>query len=173
MRGKLAQLKIQQMSFMLIAVTLLVIIAGLFFVSLMTADIRRGAGDLEEEEAVNLVLKLADLPEFKCKGERVYCIDAEKAIALQNKPEYEKLWPIEGIIIKKLSPDDVGGGGNIECTITNFPDCSVIKINTDKNKEQFSSYVSLCRIASSEDIGIYEKCELAQIMVGLKGEKNE
>ncbi len=171
-KNKKAQLKIQQMSFMLIAVTLLVIIAGLFFISLMTADIKGGAKKLEEEKAVNLVLRLTNLPEFKCSGERAYCIDAEKAIILKNKEEYNnlELWGIKDIIIKKLYPKN-REEEDIECNMANFPDCSIIKINTDKEQEQFSSYAALCRKANSDEIGNYEKCELALVMVGLKEEE--
>jgi len=165
-------MKIQQMSFMLIAVTLLVIIAGLFFISIMTADIQTEALDLQEREALELVTRIADLPEFKCQGQKAYCIDAEKALMLRNKEEYKELWQIEGIIIKRLYPTKADDEG-VECTITNFPDCSIIKINTNNEQEPYWTYVSLCRKANSDKFGVYDKCELAQVMVEIDEKRFE
>ena len=77
---KKAQLKIQQMIFMLLAVVLFLIIAGLFYLSIRVQSIRERAYDLEAQEAVSAAMRLADSPEFTCG--KAGCVDADKLIVI-------------------------------------------------------------------------------------------
>jgi len=162
-----AQMKIQQMSFMLIAVTLFFILVGVFFLSIMISTMRKTASSLEEKNAMLLVSKLANSPEFSCGNSfgtsMTGCIDFEKLISLQGRKEdYEDFWGVAEITIRKIYPST----GNIVCDYSNYPDCDIIEI-VDKNVNKQpanSNFVSLCRKETDGSI-VYDKCELALLTV--------
>ena len=58
------QMKIQQMAFMLIAVTLFFSLVGMFFLVIFVSNLRESASILEEKNALLLVIKLANSPGF-------------------------------------------------------------------------------------------------------------
>lgn len=162
-KNKKAQMKIQQMAFMLIAVTLFFVLAGIFFVTIIFSNLRESASLLEEQNALLLVSKLANSPEFSC-GEafgstRINCIDSDKVMALKNNiGEYSGFWGIDGIKIKKIYPED-----ERVCISENYPDCGEINLFSGSGTG-VSNFVALCR---KENIGgqIYDKCELARVIV--------
>lgn len=169
MRNKKAQMKIQQMAFMLIAVTLFFVFAGLFFAMIVFSDIRETAEELEQRDALLLVSKLANSPEFACGNAfgsfRTNCIDADKAMALKNNIEkYEDLrgnfWGIDGIEIRKIYPADYE---EIECNSGNYPECGKIIIS-QKQGIGVSNFVALCRKENIEGF-IEDNCEMAQVIV--------
>lgn len=165
-KNKFGQLKIQQMAFMLIAVTLLFVLVGIFFLAIRMSDIRKTATNLEEENAMLLVSKLANSPEFSCGNSfgtsRANCIDFDKLIILEKMSnKYQNFWGVTKIYVRKIYPED-----NTLCTEENYPNCGIIKI-LDKNISSTaftSNFVSLCRKEKGENI-IYDKCELALLMV--------
>jgi len=75
---KKGQLKIQQMAFMLIAVTLFFVLVGMFFLTIQVSKIRKTAEVLEEKNALLLVTKLAK--------------------------KYEDFWGVSNIQIRKIYP---------------------------------------------------------------------
>jgi len=164
--SKKGQLKIQQMAFMLIAIFLLFILAGMFFLSINLYNVRKTAVNLEEQNSMLLVSKLANSPEFSCGNSfgtsRLNCIDFDKLIVLEDKKEeYAELWGVAKIEIRKIFPRD-----DTICSYENYPDCGVIKI-VDKKVNTLpasSNFVSLCRKEANERM-IYDKCELALLMI--------
>jgi len=168
MVNKKAQLKIQQMAFMLIAVTLLFVFVGLFVLGIKFSGLKQTVTDLNEENAMLLVSKLANSPEFSC-GEafttfgKTDCIDADKAIILKDNKNYEGFWGVNEIKIKRIYPAQKN---DVECTIENYPDCNIIKIYSDnsENRNYKSNFVSLCRKENFEG-EIYDKCELAKLII--------
>jgi len=159
------QLKINQMAFMLIAVTLLFVLVGLVVLSFNFAKIKKTANLLEEENAKLLVSKLANSPEFACGDVFSYgqsnCIDADK-IMVFDKKDYQGFWKVADIEIRKIYPSQ----GNVECTLNNYPNCDIIKVysrNVEKGPYE-SNFVSLCR---KEKIGgiAYDKCEIAKLLI--------
>ena len=102
MVNKKAQMKIQQMAFMLIAITLFFVLVGLFIVSAAFSGLKDKAKQLEEQEAITLVSKLANSPEFSCGtaygGQKVNCIDLDKLIPLIQNNE-----TIQRILANKIS----------------------------------------------------------------------
>jgi hypothetical protein len=169
MKNKKAQMKIQQMAFMLIAVTLFFVFAGLFFAMIVFSDIRGTAEELEQRDALLLVSKLANSPEFACGNAfgsfRTNCIDADKAMALKNnKEKYEDLggnfWRVDGIEIRKIYPADHTG---IECDSGNYPDCGKITI-VEKQGIGVSNFVALCRKENIEGF-VEDKCEMGKVIV--------
>ena len=161
-----AQMKIQQMAFMLIAVTLFFMLVGIFVLVIRFSGLKQASVILEEENSMLLVTKLANSPEFSCGSSfgsnKVSCIDADKIMILKEHiSRYSGFWGVAEIEIRKVYPDS-----DVECDLENYPDCGIIKVySKDVNKLPASSnFVALCWKESS-DSGIYGKCELARLMV--------
>ena len=122
---------------------------------------------IEEENAMLLVTKLANSPEFSCGDSfgdnMVNCVDGDKVMALKKHiSDYSRFWGVAEIKIRKV----YSNSGEVECDSENFPDCNVIDIySKNVNKLPASSnFVSLCWKQDS-NTGIYAKCELARLMV--------
>jgi|TARA_Y100000310_G_scaffold246957_1_gene252459 hypothetical protein len=161
---KKAQLKIQQMAFMLIAVTLFFVLVAMFIITIKFSGLKESATVLEEKNAMLLVTKLANSPEFSC-GEayganRINCVDSDKIMVLKENI-YEGFWDVSNIEIRKIYPKE----DTIICTSGNYPNCNVIKVKSDEVTGNYlSNFVSLCRKESFEG-EIYDKCEVAKLMV--------
>ena len=59
-KNKKGQMKIQQMAFMLLAVTLFFVIAGLFVLMIVFSGVKQSAQAINEQNALSLVSKIAD-----------------------------------------------------------------------------------------------------------------
>ena len=163
------QLKIQQMAFMLIALILFFALVGMFFLTLQFSKIKESAGILEEKNALLLVTKLANSPEFSCGEsfgtEKVNCIDSDKVMALRNNiGKYKDFWGVNNIKIRKIYPENQ----EKECTAGNYPNCDIIKIETGIITSEYPNFVSLCRKESLGDES-FDKCEIAKLMVSYDG----
>jgi hypothetical protein len=151
MKCKRAQMKIQQTAFMLIAVTIFLVMAGMFFLTIKLSGLKEAASSLEEENARLLVTKLANSPEFSCGeafgSKKIDCVDLDKVNALiKNIDAYEDFWDVSGIELRKIYPEE-----------------EVIEIyNKEKGGFTYSNFVSLCS-KENEGGNIYDKCELARL----------
>lgn len=159
-------MKIQQMAFMLIAVVIFLVLVGMFVFVLRFSKLRETSVILESENAMLLVTKLANSPEFACGNSfgssRLNCIDADKIMALkENIKDYKDFWGVAEIEIRKIYP-----GNNKVCTFENYPDCGIIEVYSENvNKLPASSnFVALCRKDNLEE-RVYGKCELARLLV--------
>ncbi len=162
-QNKLGQMKIQQMAFMLIAITLFLIVAGMFILTIRLSSIKETAKVLNENNALLLVSKISDSPEFSCGNAfgqaRSNCIDTDKAMALEGKiQDYSGFWGVSGIEIKKIYPMGTG-----ECTKQNYPNCGQITLLAPSNGTGVSNFVSLCR--KEQNNSVYDKCELGRIIL--------
>jgi hypothetical protein len=167
-KEKFGQMKIQQMAFMLIAVTVFFVVAGMFILMIRFSSLKDTAELLEEKNALLLVSKIADSPEFACGNAfgsaRSNCIDTDKVIALTGRlNDYSRFWGVDGIEIMKIYPNDLETGR--ECTIENYPECGKITITDSKKGTGVSNFVSLCRKEKEQDSLIYDKCELGRIII--------
>jgi hypothetical protein len=165
MTPKKAQLKIQQMAFMLIAVTLFFVLVGMFVLTIQLSNLKNSAATLEEKNALLLVTKLANSPEFSCGNAfgniRINCIDADKVIMLKEGiTNYDKFWGVENIEIRKIYPKTT----DKTCTLENYPNCNIIKIREGDITAGHSNFVSLCRKENFEG-EVENKCELAKLIV--------
>jgi len=159
MVNKKAQLKIQQMAFMLIAVTLFFILVGLFVLGIKLSGLKKQANILEDESSLAILSKLANSPEFSC-GEAFYsgktnCVDEAKILALKNKKEYfeENFWGVAAIEIKKIYPEKKS---------------IVIYEDNSQSKKYNSNFVNLCKKQVDSDGNVYDKCEIAELLVASK-----
>lgn len=167
MKNKKAQLKIQQMAFMLMAITLFFVLVGMFVLVISTSNLRESALALEEENAMLLVSKLANSPEFSCGKafgtSRTNCIDADKVMMLkENATKYQNFWGVSNIEIRKL------GFGTTICNLGNYPNCDIIRIYSENISSEYSNFVSLCWKELFEG-EVYDKCEIAKLMAGYEG----
>lgn len=157
---KKAQLKIQEMSFMLLAVVLFFVIAGLFFVIIKMSGLRGEAAELKEKEAISIAENLMKMPEFSYeKG-----IDTDKLIALKGKQgKYGNLLAVNAIKIRKIYPEM---SEDIVCTIGNYPNCNVFEVydNNKKGINTPSLHIALCRKEKKQGY-VFDKCELGVILI--------
>ena len=151
---------------MIVAVTLLFILVGVFFLSINLSSLKKSSVNLAEENSMILVSKLANSPEFSCGNafgsSRTNCIDFDKVISLKDRAEYSDFWGVAKIEIRKIYPNE----GDKLCTSKTYPDCGVLKI-LDKNVKILpysSNFISLCRKETDGKI-IYDKCELAMLLI--------
>jgi len=168
-RNKKGQLKIQQMVFMLLAVTLFFVLVGLAILAVKMNSLKNTATNLEEKNALLLVTKLANSPEFSCgesfRNAKIKCVDSDKIMMLkENIGKYSGFWGINNIEIRKIYPIF---SVNKECNLGNYPNCNIIKLKQGKITQEHSNFVSLCR---KENIGedVYDKCEIAKLMISYK-----
>ncbi len=171
--NKKAQMKIQQMAFMLMAVTLFFILVGMFVLVFSLSGLKESAIKLEEENAMLLVSKLANSPEFSC-GEvygtgKTNCIDLDKVMAIKSiSGTYGSFWKdISNIEIRTIYPtkkEEV-------CTQGNYPNCNLIKIHDKELQGNYKwTFVSLCRKEKTKR-GYRDKCEIGKLLVSY--DKNE
>jgi hypothetical protein len=159
---KKAQLKIQEMAFMLMAVIIFFAMAGMFFLVLMYNDLHNQANLLEQEKAISTAANIANTPEFSC-GEAL-CIDSDKLLVMQEREAYRDFWPITSFVVTKIGDQE-----KLECNEKNYPNCNYFKI-LDKQTESeqgVETFVSLCR---KEQINgyFYDKCEIGRVLIGFE-----
>ena len=169
--NKKAQMKIQQMSFMLLAVFFFFALVGLIMISMKFSNLENSSKDLEEKNALLLITKLADSPEFSCGdaygNTKTDCIDWDKIMALkENIGDYLSFWGISNIEIKRIYPENK----EILCTLSNYPGCDTVKL-VDKPSSGYdkSNFVSLCR-KEKYNGNVVNVCELAKLIVRYGGE---
>lgn len=169
-KSKRSQLRIQQMSFMLLAVVLFFILVGLFYVGVRMRGLRDSAEDLTQQKTISTISIIAETAEFECGeglGEAVLCIDSDKLIVMLNKEGYRSLWPsdIESLKVVKIFPKTEE---EIECNKNNYPDCNSFEIFDGGGSQVYiSSFAALCRKDLKNDYS-YDKCEIAKIIGGVK-----
>jgi len=174
-KSKKAQLKIQEMSFMIMAVFLFFVLVGLFAFALIYSNLNKQANEIAKQRAYSSITNLADAPEFICTGSRPNCIDADKVLALieyesKNK-NYENFWPFTSLIVIKSSGFDKSEANMIPCTKLTYPNCDkfVVYDKHVRNEAFVSSFVAICRNDIDNNL-VYEKCEIAKLIAGSKRE---
>jgi hypothetical protein len=158
-KTKQAQIKIQQMIIMLLAVSLFFILIFLFYISIKFSNLEQGKIDLDREKAAGLVTKIASMPEISF-GDNPRAIDADKLMMLKSFSEYRGFFGVKGVIIKKLPLTFK----KVECSVNNYPECNLIKLFTTKDSAPTGSYVALCTKKTINDRA-YNKCEVAYLMI--------
>jgi len=166
---KRGQLKIQQMAFVLIALTLFFAFAGLFLLSFALSGIRESSTRIGEEGAFLLVTRLANSPEFSCgdsfDNSGSNCVDGDKVMMLkENSEKYEGFWGDEilNIEIVKIYPRD-----DTLCNQGNYPNCGILSVFPERKGFYKENFVSFCKKTSSGE-KMYDKCEIAKLRVGYR-----
>nr|AQS28255.1 hypothetical protein [uncultured archaeon]AQS28835.1 hypothetical protein [uncultured archaeon]AQS29022.1 hypothetical protein [uncultured archaeon] len=121
--SKKAQMKIQQMAFMLVAVMIFFAMVAIVYFTITSSKLRDTADDLREEEAKELARQMAGTPELmfsKQASPYSSSVDFDKAFALSKMNVYKnKYWNLDYLMIEKVYPSSI----NEDCTSGNYPDC--------------------------------------------------
>jgi hypothetical protein len=160
MINKKAQMKIQQMAFVLLALVILFALVFLIYMRIRISGLEQNAKLLGDQETREILGKMSQSPELSWPDDScVDCIDLEKAWALKSSPGIETFWNLDFLQITLLYPNKTG-----ECNSANFPECRTITFS-NKTKDigaAYEAYVSLCRAVGEVSSG-YVKCELGKI----------
>ena len=141
-----AQLKIQQMAFMIVALVVFFAMVGLIYFSLSLANLKEKVTALQDEEARELVRKFTGTPEFifTASGDCSSCIDLDKVYQhYLNGELYKDFWNIDYLMIERI----YSLSSTKKCTSQNYPECQELELI--KNREDFeavsSAFVTLAR----------------------------
>lgn len=166
-KNKRAQLKIQEMAFVLVAIVIFFALISLVFFSVRINSLKKQASLIQEEQTASLVRHISGTPELSwkaCSG----CIDLDKAIALKKTGTnaYSSLWELDYLMIERIYPEHQ----KRECVYGNYPECnSLVLINSTKDYGITSTaFVSLCFWNSEKS---QEICELGRIYASGSGVK--
>ena len=165
-----AQIKIQQMAFMLVAVFFFFILVGLFAATFLFHNVAKHSNEIAREKTILALNNIASSAEFTC-GEP-NCIDLDKMIVLKNLKDYQNYFDFAGLVIITETGINKDENQMIECTTTNYPACDKITI-LNKTKENLNfqyTYTTLCR---KHRVGnyIFDKCEVGIIMAAFEIKK--
>jgi len=165
--SKRSQMKIMEMSFMILALFLFFVLVGLFFLASFASDLKTQANLLYRQGTINTLIALSGTPEFTC-GES-NCVDLDKMIALSGMTGmtgvYRNFWNVGSIKIIKVYPPI---SGEVKCTGNNYDNCNTIVVKekpTGANEILDSTFVSICR-KEAKDGYVYDKCEIGRIVAG-------
>jgi hypothetical protein len=161
---KKADMKIQQMTFMILFVFIFFAVAGLFFLSIQSSKITQTFNLLQKETAVSSMQSIANMPELNCDPSRSFCIDQDKIMVFAgDSKSYGDFWPVASIKVRKAYPKMER---DIKCPATN---CTYYEIynSGQKNIQEYGIFVSICKKIKSEGV-IQEECEIGKLSVGVK-----
>lgn len=154
-----AQMKIQQMAIMIVAVFFFFILVGLFFVGWQYKSIIQNYEELQKEQVLSSLDVIASMPELSC-GE--LCLDEDKMISMKNREEYDEFWPVASIKVYKIYPkiDEMK-----ECP---SKDCNYFEIydSGQRNVKEFATYVSVCKTIKEQGYA-YDDCGIGKISLGV------
>ena len=110
MEKKKAQIKIQEMAFVLVAVIVLFGFVLIFFTRFQVVSLEKTASEVRREQAINMLHTIAAMPELRCsKGGEINCIDVSKLGAFTKvRTKYNDLWKnafITKVEIKYFYPE--------------------------------------------------------------------
>lgn len=151
MKSRIAQLKIQETAFMLLALALLFVLIFIFYSNMEMQQFYAATNKLKAEEALSMLEKIAAMPEFSClKGT---CIDYDKVTAIKNVSGYDALW-------RSLNSIQI---------MTIYPEKSLITVydKGGKNTVGYSAYFPLCKTKYREGY-IWQDCDLAKLIVSFE-----
>lgn len=110
--NKKAQVKIQEMAFVLVAIVILGGIVFIFFSKFQLANVQKAAETVKQKEAISLLERISAMPEIKCaeRGVEKFCIDQDKLeifIPMAASSAYIKQWQgMQKVSISNIWPDE-------------------------------------------------------------------
>jgi hypothetical protein len=155
-KNKRAQLKIQQMAFVLVAMIIFFALVSLVYFSIRVNVLKRTVANLEDDKAKEVVQKLSSIPELKWENDCSSCIDLDKAIVLKNRTVYKDFFGLDYLAFEVLYPNR----RDRECTAGNYPDCKWVTLTKTGNFSATTAYASFCRF---DQLTNAQKCELGVI----------
>lgn len=129
-----AQMKIQQMAFMLVAVMIFFAMVAIVYFTIVFARIQDTADDLREREAKELARQMSSTPELMfSQGSSPFSasLDFDKAHFLSQNLDFKrKYWNLEYLMIEKVYPPPTQ---NQEDCALYYPDCKELVIIDNAN----------------------------------------
>ena len=161
LRLKKSQMKIQEMSFMIIAIFVFFVLVLLFYLSFSLSSLKENVDTSTRSKNILLLEFLAGTPEFSCPYSETTCVDEDKLLALKNHPAYSTFWDVKGLVVERIFPFQ---NRTIECNQANYPNCNKYTLVIPKNETiSDSSFVSLC--IREQQTYTYTKCDIGKIIV--------
>jgi hypothetical protein len=164
MVDKHGDMRIQQMTFMILFVFIFFSIAGLFFLSIQSAKINQGFNLLQKDSAISSIQTIASMPELNCDSTRSLCVDGDKLmIFASSSSSYRDFWPVASIEVRKAYPKKLE---DIRCPLAN---CTYYEVYNSKqtNIQKYGTFVSICKKIKNDGV-IQEECEIGRLDVGVK-----
>lgn len=144
--SKKAQLKIQQMAFVLVALMIFFGLVAVIYFSIWSSGIKESATQRQEEEALQIALAFTGSPEFAftSSSDCSSCVDLEKIVSL-DKDVYKNLWNLDYLEVQIIYPEPQSP--NTICSSSNLAACGKIEIIPRKSNlgSTSSVFVSLAR----------------------------
>ena len=157
------QMKIQQIAFMLVAVFFFFMLVGLFIIRVQLGNITETAARLEQEQAIESLEVIANMPELNCDSSTALCLDNDKLRILSGETfDYDDFWPVASIKIYRVSTEFEN---EILCPGIG---CNYYEIydNGQSNKKEVSTFISLCETVTYAGY-VYDDCEVGKLVVGV------
>jgi len=162
---KKGQMKIMQMTFMILGVFFFFVLVGLFFMAISFKDMKTGAEALQKEQTISSIGVIAGMSELSYGSSDIMSLDEDKLLIMSGTAtdRYEEFWPIASLEVYKVYP---AFSSVVDCP---GADCNhyVIFDSGQENVETYSSYVSICK-RMKESGSVYDRCEIGKIVVGVK-----
>jgi hypothetical protein len=158
-----AQMKIQQMAFMILAVFLFFILVGLFFLAIEFRDVKKISSELGKEQAISALKVISDSEEFNYNSRDTLSVDEDKLLVMPNFAVYNSFWPVSSIKVRKVYP---ALDKEIKCPADG---CNYYEVYGSKQNsvKEYSTFVSICKRVKEFDY-VYDKCEVGELIVGVK-----
>ena len=162
---KNAQMQIQQMSFMLIAVFIFFALVGMFFLRVQMGGIKSSSAELQRDQAISSLQVVADMPELNFDSKETMTLDADKLLIMSGGfgKKYESFWPVASIEVVKVYPLATTF---IECPAAN---CNYYNIynNSQVSSKKVSTFVSICK-KERESGSVYDnRCNIGKLIIGV------
>ena len=166
-KQKKAQMKIQQMAFMIVAVFFFFALVGLFFLRLSLGNLSGEVDRLNSDQAITSLKVISSMTELNCDSKEEMCLDEDKLNVLSSEfgKTYEDFWPIASIKVTTFSFFNQTSI-KIKCPAQN---CNYYEIydNNQINNETRSSFVSICKKVNNAG-SINNVCEIGRLEIGLE-----
>ena len=144
-----AQVKVQEMAFVLLALALLAMIAFIFFIRFQSGNIEKAGEEVKRKAAISLLEKIATMQEISCQKSDL-CIDEDKLI-----------W----IDYKKIKLDSMFQGIKNAKVVRLYPKGKdLIIYDSGAGNQSYSTFVNLCW---QEKVGmaIEWRCGIAMLVL--------
>lgn len=155
MKNKKAQMKIQEMAFVLVAVVFLGALLLLFFARFQVGTMQKTATELQELRTITMLRVIASMPELACTQEAL-CIDQDKLNVFNRstsvQSQYSALWQASNIVNIRVE--------EVYPRTTPTKTYTIYRKATQENKVTYSTYIPLCSESQRASV-----CKIAKIKV--------
>jgi hypothetical protein len=161
--NKSAQMKVQQMSFFILAIFLFFMLVGMFFIMLQYRDVQSSAESLQKDQAISSLETISNMPELVCDTGEPFCLDFDKVLVFREYANaYADFLPVASINVYKLNPLS---NKVIRCPAEN---CTYYEIYSSGQTrvQEYSTFVSICQKEENFGRSTYD-CSLGKISVGV------